>query len=135
MTSALPPAFPPVSFGPVGRDDLRRYALASGDTNPLHLDPATAQRAGFPDVIAHGMYSAGLVASELVRRFGEGALTGYAVRFRAPVHLGDTLTLSCEAMTERAGEVEAALVLTRQTGEIAMTATARLRASAPGEGA
>jgi 3-hydroxybutyryl-CoA dehydratase len=119
--------FPPATFGPIGRADLLRYAQASGDMNPLHLDPEAARRAGFPDVIAHGMYSAGLVAAELVRRHGDGALLHYAVRFRSPVHLGDTLTLACNAWTARAGAVEFDLVLTRQSGEVAMTATARLR--------
>lgn len=126
-------AFPPATFGPIGRADLLRYAQASGDMNPLHLDPAAARRAGFPDVIAHGMYSAGLVAAELVRRHGDGALLHYAVRFRSPVHLGDTLTLTCDASTARAGVVEVDLVLTRQTGEIAMTANAGLRMLASGD--
>jgi 3-hydroxybutyryl-CoA dehydratase len=119
--------FPPATFGPIGREELLRYAQASGDMNPLHLDPEAARRAGFPDVIAHGMYSAGLVAADLVRRYGEGALLHYAVRFRSPVHLGDTLTLTCGARVESDGVPELSLVLTRQTGEVAMTATARLR--------
>lgn len=120
-------AFPPATFGPIGREELLRYAQASGDMNPLHLDPEAARRAGFPDVIAHGMYSAGLVAADLARRYGEGALLHYAVRFRSPVHLGDTLTLTCGAWVESDGVPELSLVLTRQTGEVAMTATARLR--------
>jgi 3-hydroxybutyryl-CoA dehydratase len=118
--------FPPATFGPIGREELFRYAQTSGDMNPLHLDPEAARRAGFPDVIAHGMYSAGLVAADLVRRYGEGALLHYAVRFRSPVHLGDTLTLTCGAWVESDGVPELSLVLTRQTGEVAMTATARL---------
>jgi 3-hydroxybutyryl-CoA dehydratase len=120
-------AFPPATFGPIGREDLIRYALASGDMNPLHLDPEAARRAGFPDVIAHGMYSAGLVAVDLVRRYGEDALLNYAVRFRSPVHLGDSLTLTCGASAASDGVSELSLVLARQTGEVAMTATARLR--------
>jgi acyl dehydratase len=125
-------AFLPATFGPIGREDLLRYAEASHDMNPLHLDPETARRAGFPDVIAHGMYSAGLVAAELVRRHGEGALLHYAVRFRSPVHLGDTLTLTCNGYTEDAAVAEFDLALSRQNGDIAMTATARLRVPASG---
>ncbi|MGQ0566899.1 MAG: MaoC/PaaZ C-terminal domain-containing protein, partial [Gemmobacter sp.] len=83
-------------FGPVTRTDLVRYAGASGDFNPLHHDPDFARAAGLPDVIAHGMYSAGLVASAVERRFGVGAMARYAVRFRAPVRVGDVLALDCD---------------------------------------
>jgi len=34
---------------------IRRFAEASGDDNPLHLDDAAARRAGFPGRIAHGV--------------------------------------------------------------------------------
>ncbi len=47
--------FPPLSVGPWSMDDLRRYAAASGDNNPIHLDPALAQRAGLPGPPVHGM--------------------------------------------------------------------------------
>ncbi len=40
---------------PIGRDDLARYADASGDSNPLHLDPAFARKAGFEDVIVQSV--------------------------------------------------------------------------------
>ena len=47
--------------GPNDREMLARYAEASGDTNPLHLDPAFARKAGFDDVIVHGMLSMALL--------------------------------------------------------------------------
>jgi acyl dehydratase len=40
---------------PVNRDQLRRYAEASGDPNPIHLSDEAAEAAGLPGVIAHGM--------------------------------------------------------------------------------
>ena len=40
--------FSPQSVGPWSMDDLRRYAAASGDDNPIHLDAALARRAGLP---------------------------------------------------------------------------------------
>jgi acyl dehydratase len=36
-------------------DSVRRYAEASGDENPIHLDDSVARAAGFDGVIAHGM--------------------------------------------------------------------------------
>ncbi len=120
--------FPPITFGPVTRTDLVRYAGASGDFNPLHHDPDFARAAGFPDVIAHGMYTAGIVGAALQRRWGAEALRSYKVRFRSPVRVGDSLTLTADAVArdEATGLAEAALSIRRQDGEVVMTAEARV---------
>jgi acyl dehydratase len=39
-----------------------RYAGASGDFNPIHIDPEFAKSVGLPDNILHGLYMMGLVA-------------------------------------------------------------------------
>ena len=113
------------TFGPVTRTDLVRYAGASGDFNPLHLDPDFARAAGLPDVIAHGMYSAGLVASAVERRFGMGAMAWLSLRFRAPVWVGDRLALTCDR-----DDRDLTLTLRRGTDTV-LSATARLAAKGP----
>ena len=40
----------------VRREDVRAYADASGDQNPLHQDDPFARSVGFPGIIAHGMF-------------------------------------------------------------------------------
>lgn len=76
---------------PVNCSDVVRYAGASGDFNPLHYDDAAARAAGMPDAFAHGMYSAGCVATALTDATGIDSLTRFAVRFRAQAWLGATL--------------------------------------------
>jgi acyl dehydratase len=39
-----------------------RYAGASGDFNPIHIDPEFAKAVGLPGNILHGLYMMGLVA-------------------------------------------------------------------------
>lgn len=39
-----------------------RYAGASGDFNPIHIDPELAKAVGLPGTILHGLYMMGLVA-------------------------------------------------------------------------
>lgn len=39
-----------------------RYAGASGDFNPIHIDPEFARAVGLPGTILHGLYMMGLVA-------------------------------------------------------------------------
>lgn len=55
-----------------------RYADASGDHNPIHLDPQVAASVGLPGVINHGLGSCALVAGGLV----DELLDGDAGRFR-----------------------------------------------------
>lgn len=122
MTAPLPEA---IVYGPLTRTDLVRYAGASGDFNPLHHDHAFAAKAGLPDVMAHGMLSAGLLASALTRWFGAGSVRRYSVRFRSPVWPGDVLTARCLSMEPASGEqADLALELTRADGEVVLSGTA-----------
>ena len=67
------------------RDDLRAYATASGDHNPIHLDDAVAAAVGLPGVIAHGMLTMGHAARVVTEAFGPTSLRSLAVRFTRPV--------------------------------------------------
>src|SRR5262249_8212198 len=46
---------PAREFGPFDHKALERYAIVSGDDNPLHLDPKVAQAAGLQDTPVHGL--------------------------------------------------------------------------------
>jgi acyl dehydratase len=62
-----------------------RYAGASGDFNPIHIDPEFAKAVGLPSNILHGLYSMGLVARANAQGLGGGdprALRRLSVQFR-----------------------------------------------------
>jgi acyl dehydratase len=80
------------AFGAVGREDLARYAEASGDANPLHLDPAIARKAGFQDVIVHGMLTMALLGRLLTECFPASRVLGFSARFGAPLGVGEVVT-------------------------------------------
>ena len=66
----------------------------SGDPNPLHVDPATAQLAGFPRPILHGLATYGVVGHAMLRTlcgYDTNRLRGMDCRFTAPVYPGDTI--------------------------------------------
>ena len=72
--------------------DVRAYADAGGDQNPLHQDEAFARGVGFPGIIAHGMFTLGHLASCLVSWVGDpAAVTRLRASFRSPVAMGDTI--------------------------------------------
>jgi acyl dehydratase len=54
-TEAVGKAYPPTTYA-VGREKIREYALAVGETNPLHLDVDHARRKGYRDVVAPPMF-------------------------------------------------------------------------------
>ena len=54
--SAVGKTYPPLVYA-VGREKVREFALATGETDPLHLDPAAARRAGHADVVAPPMFA------------------------------------------------------------------------------
>ena len=50
---------PALVKGPIERIQLVKYAGASGDFNPIHVDEEYAKSAGMKSVFAHGMLSMG----------------------------------------------------------------------------
>ena len=55
-TAAIGKSYPPTEYA-VGREKIREYAHAVGETDRLHLDPAAAREAGFADVVAPPMFA------------------------------------------------------------------------------
>jgi acyl dehydratase len=72
------------------REDLVRYAGASGDFNPIHYSDRMATALGLPGVIAHGMLTMAEAARVVTDWLGDPArLVEYGVRFVKPVQVPD----------------------------------------------
>jgi acyl dehydratase len=69
----------------ITREDLARYARASGDHNPIHQDDAVARSVGLPGVIAHGMYTMALAARSVAEWFPGAELVSIGCKFTNPV--------------------------------------------------
>jgi 3-hydroxybutyryl-CoA dehydratase len=61
-----------------------RYAGASGDFNPIHIDPEFAKNVGLPGTILHGLYSMAQVARAQTEAAGgdPSKLKRLSVQFR-----------------------------------------------------
>jgi acyl dehydratase len=119
---------PEFRVGPITRTDIVRYAGASTDFNPLHHDDEHARSAGYPSLFAHGMLSAGILASFLTKWFGAESVLRYAVQFRDIVFPGDILSVTSEvtSIVQEEGRTVAHLkvALNRQTGSSAVVGSA-----------
>jgi acyl dehydratase len=79
----------------IDRDQTVRYADASGDRNPIHLDSAVARMAGLPGVIVHGLCTMAFTSKVIIDHLCGGnpvRLKRLAVSFSRPVLPGDTIT-------------------------------------------
>jgi acyl dehydratase len=76
----------------VSREAVRAYAEAGGDRNPLHQDDDIARAAGFPGIVAHGMFTMGHL-SACVSHWAGGPdrIRRLTAQFRAPVFPGDEI--------------------------------------------
>jgi len=94
---------PALTKTPVDRVQLARYAGASGDFNPVHVDETYAKSLGMPSVYAPGMLIMGFLG-QLVSDWARGAqLRRYSVKFSKIVWPGDTVV--CKGrVTERWGD-------------------------------
>lgn len=103
----------------VTREDVKAYADAGGDQNPLHQDDAFAQRAGFPGILAHGMFTMGHLAACLVAWAGDpAAVVRMTAGFRAPVFMGEELVAGgrVRSVDEAAGTITVETWVTVQRG-------------------
>ncbi|MEF2147610.1 MaoC/PaaZ C-terminal domain-containing protein [Aquilutibacter rugosus] len=80
-------------------EDIKLFAIMSGDVNPSHVDDDFAKSSRFQEVIAHGMWGGALISTVLGTELpGPGTLyVGQTLKFLAPVRLGDVLTSCCGA--------------------------------------
>jgi len=101
----------PLVKPPITQEQLQRYAEASGDHNPIHLNEEAARRVGLDSVIAQGMLSMAFLGQFINQRIPDVSgvyLTHLKVRFISMVRLGDSITChgTVKARTTGDGEQE-----------------------------
>ncbi len=105
----------------ITEEDVRAFALLTGDRNPVHLDEEYASTTRFGRRIAHGMLAASLISTVLASELpGRGSVyLSQTLRFTAPVFLGDTVTarVVVKHVREDKPVVTLETVCTNQRGE------------------
>jgi len=125
------PEVPPLSRR-VTQEGIRRYAGASGDYNPIHVDEEYARATPFGGTVAHGMLVLAYLSEMMAAAFGYDWLAGgrLKVRFRAPARPGDTLTARAEPRRARhvSGDrvFEYGIECCNQRGETLVSGTAEV---------
>jgi acyl dehydratase len=118
------------AFPPITREQLREYANASGDFNPIHLDEEAAKNAGLPGIIAHGMLIAAFISERALefvqseRSLAEFEMKYFHTRFKAMVQVGDIPSVG--GILKKVSPTECTLELQakNQRGEVTTIGTA-----------
>lgn len=114
----------------LSQEQVNRYAEASGDRNPLHLDPEFAAKTQFGGTIAHGMLVMAFVSEMLTAAFGRDWLeSGWLkIRFRAPARPGDALTSSGRVTKVDGARIVCEIECRNGSGETVLDGTAEVTA-------
>jgi len=88
----------------ISDNDVKQFAAASGDTNPLHLDEEFAAETRFRGRIAHGTLVGSLISAALARLPGLTIYLSQDLEFHNPVRIGDRLTAECEIVEDLGDE-------------------------------
>jgi acyl dehydratase len=128
---------PPVTVGEViaeqtyllTRDNLVKYAGASGDFNPIHYRDDVAHSVGLPGVLAHGMLTMGIAIQPVAEWIGDPAkIVDYQVRFTRPVPVDgvDGVTVTVTATVGAVDDDTARIDLTVVAGGATVLGKARV---------
>ncbi len=112
-TEAIGKSYEPTTYA-VGREKIREYAAAVGETNPLHHDVDAARAAGYADVVAPPMFAVvfssravgpALFDPEVGLNFAMMVHGGQEFRWGPLVVAGDeiTTTASVKDISDRGG--------------------------------
>jgi len=112
----------------ITQEQLQRYADASGDHNPLHLDPEFAATTQFGGTIAHGMLVLAFLSEMLTAAFGRswpesGRLK---IRFRAPARPGDDVVSGGKVTSIEGGRMKCEVECRSGSGELLVSGEAEV---------
>ncbi len=115
------------------QDNIDRYAKASGDFNPIHIDADYARKTPLGGTVAHGMLILAYISQMMTDAFGRDWLSGgrLNVRFRAPARPGDVITISGTIRRIEKGDgfqmIDCDVLCSNQNNEPVITGDARVK--------
>lgn len=109
-----------------------KYAEASGDYNPLHLDEEFARNTPYGKPIAHGMLILAFISELMTSEFGStwSRAGKLKVRFRAPVFPGDAVTVEAQLKSSTSMEATYRIFVTNQDKTQVVTGDAKIKLDA-----
>lgn len=109
-------------------NDVKLFAKASGDENPIHLDEDAGKASIFGQRVVHGILVSGLISSVIAGKLpGNGSIyLGQELKFVKPTFIDDTVTatITVTEIDPVKKRVKLSTVCTNQNGNIVITGEA-----------
>jgi len=122
----------------ITQEEINRYAQASGDFNPIHVDEDFAARTPLKGTIAHGMLILAYISEMMMVDFGEDWFSAgkLAVRFKEPARPGDIIVVSGRVSDiDNEGDishVRCAVECSIKGGDVVITGSAEVKVKTKG---
>jgi phosphotransacetylase/acyl dehydratase len=111
-------------------EDIKLFAVMSGDVNPEHVDEAFARDDLFHRIIAHGMWGGALISTVLGTELPGpgGAYRSQTLNFRHPIVPGDTVVVTVTVRKKDAADRCLVLdcLVTNQDGQVVIDGIAEI---------
>lgn len=133
--SCPPPVLPqPLTTSAITMEQVKSFAIASGDSNPIHLSNEAAQAAGLSGPVLHGMIVVGHLENYLERMI-DHQIEELQVRFVRPVPVGSALAMSVRHIGPPAERLHLRVIVNIEGGVLVAIGEARMarRINDPGE--
>ena len=99
-------------------EKIYQYAAISNDYNPIHLSTSSANQAGFPNRVAHGMLSMAIGTKLISPMLKDSwSVQSYRVKFSSPLYINDTLTVKAHEVTRTAESISIKVSGTNQIND------------------
>jgi acyl dehydratase len=111
------------------QEDLNRFAMLSGDDNPIHIDPEFSSRTKFGKTVVHGMLLYSAICAAIGKWFQDQGFIqlSHEMMFPAPTFVNEPVEILLEVTALPAPEiVEIAANISRPNGEFGYTSTTRI---------
>jgi acyl dehydratase len=99
------------------QEDFDRFAVLSGDDNPIHVDAEYAATTWFERPVAHGMLLYSALCGLLSHTFPGAVQTEQHLMFPRPTFTGDEMTLRAEVTGVSGDRAEVAVEITNPAGD------------------
>ena len=100
--------------------DLDKFAVLSGDDNPIHVDPDFAAGSRFGSTVAHGMLLYGVICGSINEKFPGSVQLDQRMIFMAPTYTREEVAIRCEVVEvlPKTRQFTLAVLMTSMGGEV-----------------